>query len=148
MAGAQCLRCVKTIEKPRKNCGFGKCAMCSYCKPARATKPRKMRFRGFKISFGQSKIRPGASQNGQKTTSMSNKSPTRSQEAGKSEKDTPKNGKCANIVPTWQDFEIDFEAFPPPLVKTCSMLMQAKHAVGFNTPGAASSAADLEAQEA
>ena len=28
------------------------------------------------------------------------------------------------------------------------MLMQAKHAVGFNTPGAASSAADLEAQEA
>ena len=28
------------------------------------------------------------------------------------------------------------------------MLMQAKNAVGFNTPGAASSAADLEAQEA
>ncbi len=28
------------------------------------------------------------------------------------------------------------------------MLMQAKHPVGFNTPGAASSAADLEAQKA
>ena len=28
------------------------------------------------------------------------------------------------------------------------MLMQAKNAVGSNTPGAASSAADLEAQEA
>ena len=27
------------------------------------------------------------------------------------------------------------------------MLMQAKNAVGFNTPGAASSAADLEGQE-
>ena len=27
------------------------------------------------------------------------------------------------------------------------MLMQAKNAVGFNTPGAASSAADLEAQD-
>ena len=35
-----------------------------------------------------------------------------------------------------------------PLVRKCSMLMKAKNAVGSNTPGAASSAADLEAQEA
>ena len=136
------------MQKPRKNCGFCTCAMFSHCKPARATKPRKMRFRRFKIGPGQSKIRFGASQNGQKTTSMSNKNLTRGQEAAKSEKETPKNGKCANIVPSWRDFELYFGTSPPPLVRTCSMLMQAKHAVGSNTPGAASSAADLEAQGA
>ena len=35
----------------------------------------------------------------------------------------------------------------PPLVRKGSMLMPAYNAVGFNTPGAASSAADLEAQD-
>ena len=44
VAGAQSVQCVKTIQKPRKNCGFNTCAMFSHCKPARATKHRKMRF--------------------------------------------------------------------------------------------------------
>ena len=45
-------------------------------------------------------------------------------------------------------FRLGFGILWPPLVRKSSMLMQAKNAVGFNTPGAASSAADLEAQEA
>ena len=44
VAGAQSVQYVKTIQKPRKNCGFNTCAMFSHCKPARATKHRKIRF--------------------------------------------------------------------------------------------------------
>ena len=79
---------------------------------------------------------------------MSNKRATSAQEAAKSEKKTPKSAKCANIVPSWRDLQFHFGRSWPPLVRKCSMLMQAKNAVGFNTPGAASSAADLDAQEA
>ena len=50
--------------------------------------------------------------------------------------------------PNKGSFDLHFLRSGPPLVRTCSMLMQEKNAVGFNTPGAASSAADLEAQEA
>ena len=77
----------------------------------------KLGFGPVKIVPGCSKIRPGASQNNPKTIRMTNKSPTKSQEAGTSEKKAPKDGKCANIVPTWQDLEYHFEVFWPPLVR-------------------------------
>ena len=43
--------------------------------------------------------------------------------------------------------DLDLETPWPPLVRKSSMFMQAKNAVGLNTPGAARSAADLEAQD-
>ena len=65
-----------------------------------------------------------------------------------------KSAKRAKNVPTWSQYaEVsarigsDLGELWPPLVRKSSMLMQAKNAVGFNTPGAASSAADLEAQD-
>ena len=53
----------------------------------------------------------------------------------------PRAKKYANM----RDLEYHFGRSWPPLVRKCSMLMQAKNAVGFNTPGAARSTADLVA---
>ena len=61
-----------------------------------------------------------------------------------------KSAKRAKNVPTWSQYaEVsarigsDLGELWPPLVRKSSMLMQAFKAVGSNTPGAASSAADL-----
>ena len=68
----------------------------------------------------------------------------KSQERTKGAQERKMCQHSANMTP----FGLEFGSSWPPLVRTSSMLMQAKKAVGSNTPGAASSAADLEAQEA
>ena len=47
------------------------------------------------------------------------------------------------MAPTRLGFDLDSGGADPPLERKSSMSMQAKNAVGFNTPGAASSAADF-----
>ena len=46
---------------------------------------------------------------------MSKKRPTNAQEAAKNAKKTPKNEKCANIVPTYSSFGLDSGSAVPPL---------------------------------
>ena len=62
---------------------------------------------------GHSKIDPGATQNAKKTTNMSSKRPTNAQEAAKSEQKPPKGEKCANMVPTYGSFGLDFGGAAP-----------------------------------
>ena len=63
------------------------------------------------------KIEPAATPSPKKTTNMSQKSARSVGEPAKSEKKTPQSEKCANIVPTWRDFDLEFGSFWPPLSK-------------------------------
>ena len=147
MAGAQCLLCVKTIDKPKKNCGFCKCPICSYCMLACATKPRKMRFQTLQNCLwtvqNQTRSTPERKKNDQHEQQTPNKGPS----DGPERKNSQHSAQMCQHRATYVSSGLHFGSFWPPLVRTCSMLMQAKNAVGFNTPGAASSAADLEAQD-
>ena len=102
----------------------------------------KCGFEASKTLSRPPKIEFAATPNPEKTTNVTQKSRRSAPEATWCEKMAPRKEKCANMGPTCVSFGLHFGSLGPPLVRTCSMLMQAKNAVGFNTPGAASSAAD------
>ena len=74
----------------------------------------KCGFEGSKACPRPPKIESGATQSPKKTTNMSKQSARRAQELAKSEKKTPKSEKCANIIPTGQDFGLKFGHPSPP----------------------------------
>ena len=93
MAGAQCLRCVETIEKPRKIVVFANAKFVRIASLRARQNLEKLRFRPSKMVPGRSKIGPGATQNAKKKMNMSKKRFANAQEASKSEKKTPKSEK-------------------------------------------------------
>ena len=89
-----------------------------------------------------SKIDPDTVQDAPKTTKTSQSRPQSAQEAPKTQKMVPKTEKGPNMAPTLATFDLPAKGRSPPLERKSSMVMQQINAIGFNTPGAASSAAD------
>ena len=106
----------------------------------------KCSFESSKTCPRPRKIESRVTKNPKKRTNMSKKSSRSAPEAAKSEKKAPKSQQSANIVPNMPRSDLDLEAPPPKGFQ--AGVSEGIHAVGFNTPSAARSAADLEAQEA
>ena len=109
----------------------------------------KCGFEGSETWPGRSKIEAGAAQSWKKTTNMSQKSTKTFKNQPRAKKRRPR----AKNVPTWpQHGAIVGQALSilegPGLPQEFpNRVSEGKNAVGSNTPGAASSEADLEAQE-
>ena len=95
-----------------------------------------------------SKIEPVAAISSKKNDQHEFKKCKKRLRTGQERKENAQERKMCQHEPNMSADPPDFGRSWPPLVRTCSMLMQAKNAVGFDTPGAASSAADLESQDA
>ena len=97
-AYAKSLRCLKNLQKPRKNCGFCIVRSFSHCKLACAKKLRKMMVLDLQNHARDApnlpEIEPGAPQDGQKPTKSDNK-------RSKTGKMRPRRAQERKKAPTW-----------------------------------------------